>query len=249
MTFARNYAKTGDSQVVARALHAIVKINSAYIKAKGRTFYSHTPLVNDNRSSDGIVTHTLEAYRQNIRNAVAINDETEIMQFLSGLGLLTVEYSRIQYPRSNDSLYHASLAKGYMTQEVLQMLPQFQKALQEMYKELEVMPALAAEGAEIPPAAVAILEGLQKFTDIRVPALAIYAVPHNLGPAAFRNDEAGKAAFEARDAARAEAQAKEFESGVPSARVVRLPHANHFVFLSNEADVLREMHAFLDGLH
>jgi non-heme chloroperoxidase len=38
------------------------------------------------------------------------------------------------------------------------------------------------------------------------------------------------------------------EVGVPSARVVRLPNANHFVFLSNEADVLREMNAFIGGL-
>jgi len=42
--------------------------------------------------------------------------------------------------------------------------------------------------------------------------------------------------------------AKAFENGVPSARVVRLPHANHYVFLSNEADVLREMNAFLATL-
>jgi len=35
---------------------------------------------------------------------------------------------------------------------------------------------------------------------------------------------------------------------VPSARVVRLPRANHFVFLSNEDDVLREMNAFLSNL-
>jgi hypothetical protein len=123
MTFARNYSKTGDGQVVAHALYAIVKINGAYIKTKGRTFYSHNPLVNDNRSSDGIITHTLEAYRQNIRSAVKNNDETEIMQFLSGLGLLISEYSNIRYPRRSDSHYHASLAKGYMTQEVLQMLP------------------------------------------------------------------------------------------------------------------------------
>jgi hypothetical protein len=35
---------------------------------------------------------------------------------------------------------------------------------------------------------------------------------------------------------------------VPSARVVRLPHANHYVFRSNEADVLREMNAFFASL-
>jgi hypothetical protein len=44
------------------------------------------------------------------------------------------------------------------------------------------------------------------------------------------------------------AQVAAVEAGVPSAGVVRLPKANHYVFLSNEADVLREMRAFLDGL-
>jgi hypothetical protein len=29
---------------------------------------------------------------------------------------------------------------------------------------------------------------------------------------------------------------------------VRLARANHYVFLSNEADVLRELHAFVAGL-
>ena len=47
---------------------------------------------------------------------------------------------------------------------------------------------------------------------------------------------------------RAGAQAKAFETGVPTARVVRLPHADHHVFRSNEADVLREMNAFLKSL-
>jgi pimeloyl-ACP methyl ester carboxylesterase len=41
--------------------------------------------------------------------------------------------------------------------------------------------------------------------------------------------------------------AKAFEAGVPS-RVVLLPHASHFVFLSNEADVLREINSFLSTL-
>jgi hypothetical protein len=40
-------------------------------------------------------------------------------------------------------------------------------------------------------------------------------------------------------------QAKAIEEGIPGARVVQLPRANHYVFLSNEADVLREMRAFL----
>ncbi len=89
--------------------------------------------------------------------------------------------------------------------------------------------------------------GEQKYTNIPVPILAIYAVPHDLGPAPGF-DAAARAAFEANDEATTGAQAKAFESGVPSARVVRLPHANHYVFVSNEADVLREINAFLGSL-
>ena len=44
-------------------------------------------------------------------------------------------------------------------------------------------------------------------------------------------------------------QEKAVKNGVPTAHVVTLPGANHYVFLSNEADVLREMGAFLAGLH
>ena len=90
------------------------------------------------------------------------------------------------------------------------------------------------------------MAGMQKYTDIRVPALGIYAVPHATGQP--YKDDAERAAAEARDEADTGAQAKAFESGVPSARVVRLPHANHYVFFSNEADVLREMNAFLSSL-
>lgn len=45
-----------------------------------------------------------------------------------------------------------------------------------------------------------------------------------------------------------ERQAAAFERQVPSARVVRIPNANHSVFLSNEADVPREMNAFIAAL-
>lgn len=90
------------------------------------------------------------------------------------------------------------------------------------------------------------MKGMQKYTDIRVPVLAIYAVPHENGQR-FK-DDAARAAADARDEADTGAQATAFAKGIPSARVVRLPHANHFVFLSNEADVLLEMNAFLAGL-
>jgi non-heme chloroperoxidase len=129
-------------------------------------------------------------------------------------------------------------------------LPQFEKDLRERQKDLQAMPAalLATQSsAPMPAPAQAIIAGEQKYTDIHVPVLAIYAVPHSLGPNS-KIDPAARAAFEARNAVTTEAQAKAFESGIPSARVVRLAHANHYVFLSNEADVLREVNAFLSSL-
>ena len=46
-----------------------------------------------------------------------------------------------------------------------------------------------------------------------------------------------------------EKQEKAVQDGVPTAHVVTVPGGHHYEFLSNEADVLREMRAFLAGLH
>lgn len=138
-----------------------------------------------------------------------------------------------------------------LVQELLQTsLPQFEKDLQEWLKDQQATPAaaLAAQAQGPPPqAAVAIWAGEEKYTNIPVPILAIFALPHDLGPVAG-TDSAARAALEARDEITTGEQAKAFESGLPSAHVVRLPHANHYVFVSNEADVLREMNAFLSSL-
>lgn len=95
--------------------------------------------------------------------------------------------------------------------------------------------------------AASINAGEQKYIGIPVPILAIFAAPH-IAPPAIRNDQAAVAAFEASDEAAASAQAKRFGAALPSARVVRLKLADHHIFLSNEADVLREISAFLSGL-
>jgi len=128
-------------------------------------------------------------------------------------------------------------------------LPQLMKDMEQMRKEFAGMTAaqLAAQSAaaaSTPPPARAILAGSQKYTKIPVPILAIYAVPHDLGPQGGA-DPAARAAAEKRDEETVGTQADAFEKGVPTARVVRIPHANHNVFISNEADVLREMNQFL----
>jgi pimeloyl-ACP methyl ester carboxylesterase len=132
-------------------------------------------------------------------------------------------------------------------------LPRFERDLQARQKDLDsTPPALLAAQAQqqpsVPMPSRAIMAGIQKYTQFSaVPILAIYAFPHDIGQM-FANDPAERAAREAQDEATTGAQATAFEKAVPSARVVRIPHANHYVFRSNEADVLREMNAFLAGL-
>ena len=125
-----------------------------------------------------------------------------------------------------------------LIQELLETdIPRLEGVLREWQKELEATPAtfLAARAqaaTHIPPAVLAIHAGRQKYTHIPVPILAIYALPPRSGDLPIGT----------------EAQAKAFEAGVPSACVVRLPHARHEVFSSNEEDVLREMNAFIATL-
>jgi len=102
------------------------------------------------------------------------------------------------------------------------------------------------------PGDAVMLEGMKKYANIPVPALVIFAIPHSL--AKWVNDstdpkvrEAAKA-FSAADLVLTTRQAKAFEDGVPTAHVVRLPGADHYVYFSNEADVLREMESFFSTL-
>jgi pimeloyl-ACP methyl ester carboxylesterase len=98
------------------------------------------------------------------------------------------------------------------------------------------------------PASAAISAATRKYAAIPAPALAIFALPHDFGPRMEQvTDPKLREAREQVDVLAAK-QAKAFEAGVAGARVVRLARANHYVFLSNEADVLREMRAFIAGL-
>jgi len=103
------------------------------------------------------------------------------------------------------------------------------------------------------PGDAVMLQGVKKYASIPAPALVIFAIPH--APAKWVTEstdpkvrDAGKAFSEA-DVVLTTRQAKAFEDGVPTAHVVRLPSVDHYVYLSNEADVLREMKSFLGTLH
>jgi pimeloyl-ACP methyl ester carboxylesterase len=63
-----------------------------------------------------------------------------------------------------------------------------------------------------------------------------------------KSDPAAEKAGEAEDLVKTGAQVEAFQRGLPSAHVVRLPHANHYVFESNQAEVLTEVNAFISTL-
>lgn len=139
----------------------------------------------------------------------------------------------------------AALAQELLTTD----LPRLERDLQEILKDAQVTPPAlrAMQSDPQQPVAKAIATGMQKYSQLTVPVLAIFAVPHDFGPL-LAGDPGGRAAFEARDVEKYGAQAAAFEKAIPSAHVVRLAHANHDVYRSNEADVLREMNAFISTL-
>jgi non-heme chloroperoxidase len=95
----------------------------------------------------------------------------------------------------------------------------------------------------------AVRAGEQRYTQIKCPALAIYAVPKLSTPEPDADAKVkAKAAYDAEVRRKIESMADAFQALGPNVRVVRLPGAEHYVFRSNEADVLREINAFIAAL-
>ena len=139
-----------------------------------------------------------------------------------------------------------------LVEDLLQSLPQFERDLKDMKEQMkDYQPPVRKPGEPPEPDAPVpiqgIFSGVQRFTEIHSPILAIYAFPHAFS-GMFENDPAGRAKAEAADAAYVGRQAEALQRGIPSAKIVRIPHASHYIFGSNEADVLREMNAFLAAL-
>jgi pimeloyl-ACP methyl ester carboxylesterase len=143
-----------------------------------------------------------------------------------------------------DALQAGAVLEPKFVDDMLTSIDQLEKDMQEIKK------ALAQQKPPYPPPpppiGLAIHFGQQKYTQIPVPILAIAACPHNFDRVNATPE--AKAAMVADDRVRCTAQANAFEAGVPTAHVVRLPNADHYVFNSNEADVLREMNTFLATL-
>ena len=113
-------------------------------------------------------------------------------------------------------------------------LPDAKGDLEDWQRNLQSLPDTPA-ASNAPPLTyrdevnVAIAEGEQKYTKLNCPILAIFAWPSNVTMTAV-------------------VQAHALETAMPSAHVVRVPNASHYVYRTNEAQVEREMKSFMSSL-
>ena len=136
---------------------------------------------------------------------------------------------------------------------VLNALPQYETDLKEQKQAWAGAPDMspadyAAAVKENSTAAgkiqTAVLHGERRYAQIKCPVLAIVALPkdHGLPPGPKRD------AADAWDLKQFSPLADSFEADVPTARVIRLAHAKHAVYESNETEVVHAMETFLAGL-
>ena len=183
---------------------------------------------------------------------------------VTGLIYLEAGYSYAYYsPQLGDPIIDAIelnkrlktfLSRGFQDPKEIHELQdasaRLDKDLQALEKQRALMPPQPSRptiAPPPPPIPLALSKGRQRYTQIHVPVLAIFADPHDFGSLYSDNPTARMAVLE-NDRATTSAQADAFQAGVPSARVVRIPNADHFIFRSNEADVIREMNSFLASL-
>ena len=130
-------------------------------------------------------------------------------------------------------LEHSHLGTLHLSPDQLhETLTDTQRLQRQLQQRIEDLSSTGPPHPVDNPIVVAILDGQEKYPYIDVPVLAIFNVPHS--PAFLRTMEN---------------QAHAFETQVHNARVVRIPNADHYLFRTNEADVLREINEFVGALH
>jgi non-heme chloroperoxidase len=89
-----------------------------------------------------------------------------------------------------------------------------------------------------------IIYGERKYGAVKVPVLVIEAVPKLQGNEANTNPAKLATASAIHDA-QTRTQLKAFQAGNPSARIIEIPNAYHYIYLSNEAEVIKNIVEFI----
>jgi Predicted hydrolases or acyltransferases (alpha/beta hydrolase superfamily) len=87
----------------------------------------------------------------------------------------------------------------------------------------------------------------EKFTDIRVPVLAIFACPVDYGPSIDSHPDL-REKLDAYNSEDCQTRAKALQKDVPSAHILVWPHVYHYLFIAKQDDTLRELRSFIGDL-
>ncbi len=165
------------------------------------------------------------------------------------VGDLTIDYDTLRREMEQFTAIAPMKTRKMVLASISDDLTRFQKGLVPYSERMSRAP----DNAPAPPDTaatrvdIAIFRGEQKFGGVTCPVLAIYADPHSFGDQFNGHPEALQTA-QTKDKAETSAQADAFQSGNPQATVLRIANADHFIFRSNEAEVLREMKTFISSL-
>ena len=143
-------------------------------------------------------------------------------------------------------------AKRALIQQMLKTnLPDYKESLEQMSAALQSIPdqppppekTLSSRSYRVTQA---VHDGEQEYTTITCPLLAVFnePTPPVLKPDADANAKAQAARF-AVNLKGLHEQQQAFEALGSNARVIRIKDANHYVFRSNEEDVLRKVNDFI----
>jgi pimeloyl-ACP methyl ester carboxylesterase len=177
-------------------------------------------------------------------------------------GLIYLDSATQQYSFYNSQIPDLSLDSSIVRRDLEQMfdlqpsapkwkallahlqatLPNLQQSLADTGDAIEGGPDLPLQAQKYEDlAGNKIFAGTRAYGVPKVPVLSILALPRRCLP---NCDKPFMQKIMAAETARADA----YEKANPAARVVRLPGASHDVYRSNDADVTREINAFMDNL-
>lgn len=203
----------------------------------------------------GVELSSVANSRPNLAAGLVYLDAGYSYAFDDGKGANAMEMQKLQGPHPPPP-NKTDLASFSALQKYYERVNGFRFPEAELRTQRESPPDGGVGKQRAPPGSalfMPLLTGTKKYTAIPVPALFIFANPHSQGIWVDENTDpsvrnAAKTYSTALDAL-TERQERSVENGVPTAHVITLPGANHHMFLSNEAEVLKDIDAFLANLH
>jgi non-heme chloroperoxidase len=175
--------------------------------------------------------------------------------FDNGKGASVMAMQALQAPQP-PAPSKADLASFCALANYYQHINGFRFPVTELRQEREPNPdGTVGEYRQFPGGAMlmSLIKNSPKYMAIPVPALFLFANPHSLGKWVDQNSDpnvqSGARTYSTALMALTKRQEDAVRNGLPATRVITVPYGNHYVYLSNEEVVLRDIRAFVSSLH